>query len=306
MDETEKLVGLIRGWSPPLQPEPPGEAAQKSLRLLAERMESSRGERRADYRAVLFDVYGTLFVSGSGDIGTVEDGSGDGGRGEVLAPFAAPGDLPRLRAGFAAAVKERHAAARRVSARDIPAPEIRVEEVWADVLGLRSVEAAREFALRFELAVNPVYPMPGLPETLARLRASGALLGIVSNAQFFTPLLFRAFLGGEPEALGFDPALLVYSFREGEAKPSPRLFEKAARGLASRGVRPEEALFVGNDMLNDVWAAKTAGFAAALYAGDGRSLRLRGEDPRCASLVPDMILENPAEAAGAGDGSGLH
>jgi len=45
-------------------------------------------------------------------------------------------------------------------------------------------------------------------------------------------------------------------------------------------------------MLNDVWAARTAGFAAALYAGDGRSLRLRGEDPRCRDLRPDLVVES--------------
>jgi putative hydrolase of the HAD superfamily len=134
--------------------------------------------------------------------------------------------------------------------------------------------------------------MPGLADTLCRLKAAGFPLGIVSNAQFFTPLLFPAFLNESPAAAGFSPDLCVYSFREGEAKPSPHLFHRAAAGLAAIGIRPGETLYTGNDMLNDIWAAKEAGLRTALFAGDGRSLRLRENDPRCAELKPDFILKS--------------
>jgi putative hydrolase of the HAD superfamily len=211
---------------------------------------------------------------------------------ELLAPFGPGVSLPELVRRFTAAVRAEHEGLRR-AARDSRHPEIDVRKIWAGILRVPE-EAAAEFALRFELAVNPVYPMPGLEELLRGLRAAGFPLGLVSNAQFFTPLLFTAFLGGPPEALGFSRELCVYSYREGEAKPSPRLFRKAAAGLAALGIRPEEALYLGNDMVNDVWAAKQAGFRAALFAGDGRSLRLRGEDPRCAGLEPDFVLKSLA------------
>jgi putative hydrolase of the HAD superfamily len=158
-------------------------------------------------------------------------------------------------------------------------PEVRVEEIWGRFLERRGGGDARELALRYELAVNPASPMPGARETIRRLRYLGLVLGIVSNAQFYTPLLFRAFFGGLPEELGFDPGLVFYSFETGEAKPSPRFYAGAAAGLASRGLRPEQCLVTGNDMLNDAAAAMNAGFRAVLFAGDGRSLRLRENLP---------------------------
>ena len=45
--------------------------------------------------------------------------------------------------------------------------------------------------------------------------------------------------------------------------------------LGKNGVAPGEVLYVGNDMLNDVYAAGQVGFRTALFAGDQRSLRMR-------------------------------
>jgi putative hydrolase of the HAD superfamily len=60
--------------------------------------------------------------------------------------------------------------------------------------------------------------------------------------------------------------------------------------LARREIPPSEAIYVGNDMLNDVWAASQAGFRTAWFAGDARSCRRREDDPRCRSLRPDLVL----------------
>jgi putative hydrolase of the HAD superfamily len=248
----------------------------------------------------LFDVYGTLFVSGSGDIGTLDSrldevsAESESVR-DILAPYADLKDIPHLKAGFSAAVKARH---KELSETELKGtedfPEIRVEEIWAGLLAL-GPEQARDFSLRFELAVNPIYPMPGLEVLLHRLRDLGVPLGIVSNAQFFTPLLFEAFLGESLETLGFSERLCVYSYKEGRAKPSPGLFVKAAGELGRLGLSPREALFLGNDMLNDVWAAGRAGLGTALFAGDRRSLRLREEDPRCEDVYPDYFVHNLRE-----------
>ncbi|MDR1625233.1 MAG: HAD family hydrolase [Spirochaetia bacterium] len=283
MPGADCLAGLIRRYSPPAFPLP----ARGSL-------PAAGGASGAGIRAYLFDVYGTLFTSDSGDIGILASQAGeraeDGRARELLAPFGPGASLPDLARRFSAAVTAEHERLRGKTAW----PEIDVRKIWANILRVPE-EAAAEFSLRFELAVNPVYPMPGLADMLRKLRAAGFPLGLVSNAQFFTPLLFMAFLGGPPDALGFSPDLCVYSFREGEAKPSPGLFRKAAASLAALGIRPEEAVYAGNDMLNDMWAAKQAGFRAALFAGDGRSLRLRGDDPRCAGLKPDFVLRSLAD-----------
>jgi putative hydrolase of the HAD superfamily len=279
-------LDLIRSASaaPPLLPPPDLPAKLEALALPA-------AAPLRDIRAVIFDIYGTLFISAAGDIGSQSLAAA------VPAPF--PQSLEtlageygcsgaELRDYFRGAVLERHEARRGETAY----PELRVEELWGQFLLSRRGQSkgARELALRYELAVNPAYPMPAAAETLALLRGRGLTLGLISNAQFFTPLLFEAFFGAPPEALGFDRELLTYSFELGEAKPSPRLFAPAKKRLAALGLKPEHALYVGNDMLNDIAAAALAGFKTALFAGDRRSLRLREGDPRVRGVAPDRVV----------------
>ena len=76
----------------------------------------------------------------------------------------------------------------------------------------------------------------------------------------------------------------------GCAKPSAKLFEMAVSAIADKGFDTATSLFVGNDMLNDIFPAHRLGFQTALFAGDARSLRLRKDDPRCHNLSADLIL----------------
>jgi putative hydrolase of the HAD superfamily len=140
--------------------------------------------------------------------------------------------------------------------------------------------------------------MPGALAAIQSLKAAGITLGLISNAQFFTPLLFEAFFGSSPAGLGFDPGLLVYSYRIGEAKPSPALFAGALDRLAALGLAAENCLYVGNDMLNDIAPAITAGFKTLLFAGDSRSLRLRAEDPLTGNVRPAAVIRELADIPG--------
>ncbi|WP_157784234.1 HAD family hydrolase [Treponema primitia] len=250
---------------------------------------------------VIFDVYGTLFTSAAGDIassggtGAVSDRAagrsvpGDG-RLEVLAgEFGCTGQ--ELREHFHREVLRLH----RELGEKTDYPELRVEEIWAEFLnryGETPTMSVQELALRYELAVNPAYPMPGARDIIGTLKHRGIRLGLISNAQFFTPLLFEAFFNAPPKDLGFDPELLIYSFELGEAKPSPNLFSPAVLRLKSLGLEPENALYIGNDMLNDISAAARAGFKTALFAGDYRSLRLREGDSRVKGVRPDRVIRN--------------
>jgi putative hydrolase of the HAD superfamily len=244
-------------------------------------------------------VYGTLFCSAAGDIS--QEGSPDRAGLEALARELSGGAAPGLSGeDLRAYFRGRVAAIHREAAGRTRWPEVRADEIWADFLrergradcasGAAAAEAGRELALRYELAVNPVSPMPGAAETIKALKGAGCVLGVISNAQFFTPLLFEAFFGAPPEELGFDPELLIWSFEWGEAKPSPCLFGAAAGRLRARGIDPGACLFVGNDMLSDISGAAGAGFRGVLFAGDGRSLRLREEDPRLRDLRPTVII----------------
>ncbi|QQO10791.1 HAD family hydrolase [Breznakiella homolactica] len=279
--ERQRYVSIIRDSSEPLEtlPQPPL-PAEFEARLIPGKEQSLRG-----ISTVLFDVYGTLFSSSAGDIG-VSSGYVRGSLDDLALRYTEDCTGEELKAYFRNAVLQAH---ERLFS-ETPYPEVRVDELWkafprkADTIGYR------ELALRYELAVNPVYPMAGARDCLRDLSAAGITLGIISNAQFYTPLLFEAFFGSLPEAMGFDPDLLVYSYREGEAKPAPSLFNKALDVLRSRGQDPGSVLYIGNDMLNDIYGAASAGFKTVLFAGDPRSLRLREGNRLIRNTMPDGVV----------------
>jgi putative hydrolase of the HAD superfamily len=256
-------------------------------------------ERLSGIKAVVFDIYGTLVISGCGDVGSADAV----GRGSfvrqtleeigLLGKLASVPDAESLQRNIQQLNQDR------VNPR-CPKPEVDIVEVWRQVLAEvgwvgcpEEIELVVRLATRYEALVNPTWPMPGASELLQQLKKSGCSMGIVSNAQIFTPCLINNLLGDRGlEEGGFSLDLCVFSNRYRQAKPGPRLFEVILRGLLNRGILPNEALYVGNDMLNDIWAASAAGLRTAWFAGDQRSCRPRLEDSRCQSLSPDVVLTN--------------
>ena len=288
-EHLQSLVGRIRELCPPMVPQPTG---------VRERLTRLDG-----VRAVLFDVYGTLFVSGSGDIGVAQATSNAPTLEEALlcAGFSLREKSAAASRGeelFIREIQRTHAKRRHDG---IEYPEVDIVEVWQGVLsalikeglvrGDPCSDAVTRLAVEYECRVNPVWPMPDLADTLKGLLDKGLVLGIVSNAQFFTPLLFRAFLDSPPEDVGFQRSLCVWSYRIFEAKPSTALFQRALATLESESaLSPHQTLYVGNDKLNDIWPAAAVGCRTALFAGDKRSLRSREDDPRCAGIEPDAVI----------------
>ncbi|MFP4564888.1 MAG: HAD family hydrolase [Spirochaetaceae bacterium] len=267
-------------------------------------------------RAVLFDMYGTLFISGSGDIGTaMSEGDADRFR-EALADAvphlvgmrARARDLPAelgeaAREAYFDAISRSHDASRRAG---VAHPEVDIRRVWDDacarlfsagVLSRRPDAGEIErLSLAYELRSNPVWPMPEASRTIGELATAGYRLGLVSNAQFFTPLLFPALMGREPGELGVDRGACAYSFSKGTAKPSTELFDGPLKHLKDRyAIAPAEVLYVGNDMRNDILTAGRAGCRTCLFAGDRRSLRLRLGDPAVADTKPDTVIRSLPE-----------
>lgn len=251
-----------------------------------------------DIQAVVFDVYGTLICSGVGDISLSEEGDRDTllrdllqAKGFHLKP--SDGSTQDLATAFSKLIRADHAAAKD---RGIEFPEVDIMEIWGKffsrfVAGKIDQNRLRQFACEYECRVNPVWPYPDLKETLEFLRSRRIPLGIVSNAQFYSPLMIEAFLEASLTDLGFDERLLVWSYEHRLGKPSVELYEEQARRLNSaHAISPSQCLYVGNDMLKDIWAAKQAGFKTALFAGDQRSLRMRSDDDRCANLIPDRKI----------------
>jgi putative hydrolase of the HAD superfamily len=253
-----------------------------------------RGKLRAKVRAILFDVYGTLFISGSGDISVSLNCMSETGESQFEAllkkygiSVGGPTSGSTVFKKYRTEIEETHA---RLRGEGIDYPEVEIERVWMSVLGFKNWDFTLRFAVEFESLFNPVWPMPHLRDVIQACVSNELPLGIISNAQFFTPLLFRAFFGILPENMGFEADLIFYSYRFRRAKPSLYLFERARESLEVRGIPALNTLYVGNDMLNDILPARRTGFQTALFAGDRRSLRLREENELCRELRPDIVI----------------
>lgn len=109
-------------------------------------------------------------------------------------------------------------------------------------------------------------------ETLQGLRARGFKLGIVSN--------WDSRLRGIAEGLGLTALVdfLVISAEAGVRKPDPGIFKLACE---KAGVRPEEALHIGDLAEEDVVGARRAGVQAALIERSKRMV-----DPASIPGVP--------------------
>jgi len=276
-----------------------------------------RGITFAGIRAVIFDVYGTLIISGCGEVGVAaeevsagnvdaaDDGSKSDSREVAMADaFRAVGWEPPVTGHPTPAMLDRQIRALNVAATGAVGtkPEVDLFEAWRRTLNdagmtdhsAKTTDVVR-LAAEYESRANPTWPMPGAADCLSELSRRGFTLGIVSNAQPFTvPLvedLIDADLADESKTGGrFDLDLCVFSYRYRQAKPSPRLFDALVASLGRRGIEAGEALYVGNDMLNDVWAASRAGLKTVWFAGDARSCRPRDDDPRCRGLSPDAVI----------------
>jgi len=243
--------------------------------------------------AVAVDIYGTLLASVAGEPGT-----------------AFPPDMAkRLRA----IVHADHTLAR---ARGIPWPEVDAISVFARVLtqdgSTPSREAAALACARWECAANPCSAMPGASLFLELCRGNNIPLGLVSNAQFYTPYfveaafrlpLFRSGINRNDSTdregsatpdrnLGFEADLALWSYRTGRAKPDGWMFDELASRMAAREIPSERVLYVGNDALNDCACAGETGFMTALFGGDRRSFRPRLDEARVLSTPPSTFVRS--------------
>ncbi|MGI9467233.1 MAG: HAD family hydrolase [Rubripirellula sp.] len=250
-------------------------------------------------KAVVFDIYGTLVISGSGDVGSADTVGRDSFVRQTLVEAGLLGKLVSVPNADSLQQKIQQLNRERCDS-SCPKPEVDIVEVWRQVLAEHGwlasppeIEMVVKLATRYEALANPTWPMPNAADVLRQLKQAKFSMGIVSNAQIFTPCLVNNLLGEAHLAGGgFDLDLCVFSNRYRQAKPGPRLFEVLRFGLSSCGILPNEALYVGNDMLNDIWAAAQAGLRTAWFAGDQRSCRPRQDDTRCQGVTPDLVLTN--------------
>ncbi len=253
------------------------------------------GQLAIPVKGVLFDIYGTLFISESGDISIAEENSRiSDDLTDLLRKYHIDTPPGIILKSFFNTIRATH---QRLRAKGVDHPEVEIDLIWSEVLGINNLQSVRDYAVEFELLSNPVYPMPHLKEILVHCKNSCIPMGIISNAQFYTPLLFNWYLGSELEDLGFFSDLIIFSYQAGYAKPSGVLFDIAVDRLSKYNINPQSVVYVGNDMLNDVYPANQVGFQTALFAGDARSLRLRDDDPRCRALSANLVITDLIQLA---------
>jgi putative hydrolase of the HAD superfamily len=171
-------------------------------------------------------------------------------------------------------------------------PEFDVVAVWREVLRRCGTAWTRS------LAPEKLRQMPLFLAEMQRGISRKRLLAFPQTLEILTQLKTRYRLAvvsdaqsayGAPElrAVGlaglFDP--IVISGDYGYRKPDPRLFQTA---LTKLQVRPQEAIFVGNDRFRDVHGARQVGMKTILFCPNGNP----GGPPE---TEPDYILYQYAD-----------
>ncbi len=277
-----------------------------------------------DIHVVLWDVYGTLLGVEVGDLEQSHERPDrlEAAARTTIAEFGLEPSLGRLYPGRdpAAALRERYLRGiddshLQSAGRGVQFPEVVIQHIWLDILNeVAAAEWAWPFdephlytayrvAYFFDAALQHVYLYPHAAECLLRLKDADIILGIISNAQFYTPLhlrrLLRRALGNDQLRMQqiFTDTLMFFSYELGFSKPNPRAFQRASDLLVRQGITREEILYIGNDMLNDVWAALRSGIRAAFCAVDAAQTTLRENDDRCRGLKPDAVITDLSQLA---------
>jgi putative hydrolase of the HAD superfamily len=259
-------------------------------------------------KAFVFDVYGTLLISDSGDIEESVISAGNLKKAMELSNIRLSGStliqedsLSDMLEEFVSDVKDFHNKHRTT---DSPFPEIDIQHIWETILlrnqvkGIIQLEGShciRCMTFIFEILSNPLFPMPGMKEVIMEMSSREIPLGIISNAQFYTPVVMNYFLSGRLDDGDrvdfFDPDLTIFSYKYRRSKPDLYLFRVLASALERKyRLRPDQVLFIGNDMHKDVYAGHRTGFRTALFAGDRKSLRLRDDIDTLEKIRPDYII----------------
>lgn len=287
----KKLIERIKELAEPLSPLPPDHA--------------TRLEKISGIKCVAFDFYGTMYLSGVGDIGIDEEQENES---EEIFRRALQGagfsiaDIGAGAIGLQILKKSLTRHKQRAIEQGITYPEPEIREVWKDVLneladqslisGAIDESSISTFAVEFEFRINAIWPVPNLAGILTRLKKQGLALAIISNSQFYTPLAFEAIIGRSPEDFGFNKDLLVWSYECGRKKPDTAFYEEFVDRIQGQNIDPTEVLYIGNDINKDIKPTAYLGMHTGLFVGDSRSIRHEKSDLKNMSTPPDLVIDD--------------
>ncbi|MDR2778993.1 MAG: HAD family hydrolase [Puniceicoccales bacterium] len=253
-------------------------------------------------RAVIFDVYGTLFTTKSTHSLLLEsEPQSDTTIIEALeeADFDVFEHDANLNNLYVEHVKAHYDIRR---AEGIAYPEINICDVWQDFLnelfvkgiidGDLTERSIRRVIMCYECKINPVWPVKRSLEFIRNLQDNNTYAGIIATAQFYTPTIMEILYQNSLETLGFKRSICIWSYEYKHRKPSPVLFNLCQERLQTLGIDPQEVIYVGNDMLADIVPARKVGFKTAFFTGNANSTRLREDVAECVKTKPTIIFNN--------------
>jgi putative hydrolase of the HAD superfamily len=122
-------------------------------------------------QCVLFDIYGTLFISGSGDISVAQKTPPAVRNLQRLLQKFNIRKTPRdITEELLRVIEGEH---RRLRDEGIDYPEIKIDQIWKQILETDDFNSVRRFAVEYELIVNPRWASFPTPSFLRPCCLSG-------------------------------------------------------------------------------------------------------------------------------------
>jgi FMN phosphatase YigB (HAD superfamily) len=160
-------------------------------------------------------------------------------------------------------------------------------------------EYSEKVAFFFHSSLQGLEAEEGALEVLRGLFHAGLRVGLVADAQRFTPVQMLRALGkqGTLRSLDelFDPVLATLSYREGVRKPSRSLYQRALERFRKMGIAASQILMVGTRVRDDLAVAKEMGMRTALLATDKTALSATREELTVPEMRPDRLLTSLAQ-----------
>lgn len=251
----------------------------------------------SDTKVIFWDVYGTLVAAERGDLDSLirREAELRTAFERTVKNFGLSIAPARVHDLFLRSIQAEREARR---AEGIAHPEVRIDEIWFKLLeklqhdASPTINFAREVALFFERQANPKQFQPRAYDVLTALQNRRLCQGIITNAQFYTPIELSTLLRHESAGAVctyesvFDPRLVFFSFELGAAKPDTAAFRPAIEELARDNIMPDECVFIGDSLTDDIAPAQHLGFKTVLYAPTSAP---------GASVKPDLVIHNLAQ-----------
>jgi len=276
----------------------------------------SKCDRLTDIRAVICDVYGTL-------VHYWRDGFGDAVQKElmlleafktVVQTFGMETALTKVNPStppektvsdfYNGLIALQHDQAK---GKGVALPEIVIEKIWEVIITIlkrhgyepscATGESVRDFSRKVAWTYN-FYALgrglyPGVVDSLSLLKEKNMVLGLLSNAQFYTPIDLTLMVRDQSNDTVddifelFDDELSFLSYEYLVAKPDQLLFRKLYDALYEFQILPSQTVFIGNDLVTDILPAQQAGMKTAFFTGDSNSTFM-GE--LGGSVLPDITF----------------